>query len=397
MKKLLFFLLRPFLAYAAEEIPYGQAYPFEQCFVDNTTGIALESTITFQDADITISQNGTEASPAGTAARFNDNGKCFDFNLLSTETDTPFVTAIFVDNAGDVWMPVWRNFITVGHPSAGIVSKEPYNFAVVADAGGTTTTTNFTAAASGTNDYYNNYVFIVYDTSEATYYETTVSAYNGTTKIATHSAIPLAVASGDGLIVLARKKAILTCSAGACDANLVSAATDSIDADSLAADAADEIGAATWGIDATGEQTQGTFGQAIGDPAADTTTIYQAVATDATGDNVAVDVVAMKAETVLIVADTGELQVDDIPTLIAALPTATEIWDIQCEDQAPGYTCREAMSLILAEAAGTAVYTSGTRTWVVKDPSGTETRLTLVYGAELDGDRTTSTPAPFTP
>ena len=72
-----------------------------------------------------------------------------------------------------------------------------------------------------------------------------------------------------------------------------------------------------WDADATGHQTQGTFGQAIGDPVADATTIYQAVATDATGDNVAVDIVAVKAETVLIVADTGELQVDDVPGLIA--------------------------------------------------------------------------------
>ena len=72
-------------------------------------------------------------------------------------------------------------------------------------------------------------------------------------------------------------------------------------------------------------------------------------------------------------------------------------WDIQCEDQGAGLTCQEAMSILLAEAAGTAVYTSGTRTWVVKDPSGSETRLTLVYGVELDGDRTTSTPAPMTP
>lgn len=68
-----------------------------------------------------------------------------------------------------------------------------------------------------------------------------------------------------------------------------------------------------------------------------------------------------------------------------------------CEDQNGGYTVQECLSILLAEAAGTAVYTSGTRTWVVSDPSGTETRLTLVYGAELDGDRDTSTPAPITP
>ncbi|KKL12312.1 hypothetical protein LCGC14_2537030, partial [marine sediment metagenome] len=42
---------------------------------------------------------------------------------------------------------------------------------------------------------------------------------------------------------------------------------------------------------------------------------------------------ALKAETALIVADTGELQTDDVPTLIAALPTAVEI---QAEIEANG-------------------------------------------------------------
>ena len=83
----------------------------------------------------------------------------------------------------------------------------------------------------------------------------------------------------------------------------------------VAVDSADSV----WDEDATGHQTGGTFGQAIGDPVADATTIYQAVVTDATGDNVAVDVVAVKAETVLIVADTNELQTDNVPGLIAAL------------------------------------------------------------------------------
>lgn len=78
-----------------------------------------------------------------------------------------------------------------------------------------------------------------------------------------------------------------------------------------------------WAVDATTQQTQGTFGQAIGDPAADTTTIYQAVATDAAGDNVSVDVAAVKAETALIVADTNELQTDwvDAGRLDAILDT----------------------------------------------------------------------------
>lgn len=59
--------------------------------------------------------------------------------------------------------------------------------------------------------------------------------------------------------------------------------------------------------DMTGHQTQGTLGQAIGDPAADTNTIFKAVVTDATGATVGVDVVAIKAETVEILADTAEI------------------------------------------------------------------------------------------
>ncbi len=73
----------------------------------------------------------------------------------------------------------------------------------------------------------------------------------------------------------------------------------------------DMIAAAdVWAVDATGQQTQGTFGQAIGDPGANAETIYDAVVTDAAGTNVAADIIAVKAETVLIVADTNELQAD---------------------------------------------------------------------------------------
>ena len=66
--------------------------------------------------------------------------------------------------------------------------------------------------------------------------------------------------------------------------------------------------AAVWDLDATAHQTQGTFGQAIGDPVADTNTIYKAVVTDAAGATVGVDVVAVKAETASIQTDTNDLQ-----------------------------------------------------------------------------------------
>jgi hypothetical protein len=64
-----------------------------------------------------------------------------------------------------------------------------------------------------------------------------------------------------------------------------------------------QIADAVWDEDATGHQTQGTFGQAIGDPAADSKTIYAAVVTDATGASIGIDGAA-------ILADTNELQTD---------------------------------------------------------------------------------------
>jgi hypothetical protein len=80
-----------------------------------------------------------------------------------------------------------------------------------------------------------------------------------------------------------------------------------------------------------------------------------------------------------------------------AADVGPEIWATNCEDQNGGLSCAEAMSVLLSEAVGVCTYTSGTRTWVCSDPSGTETRFTMVYDVALDGSRTSSTPAPFTP
>jgi len=55
--------------------------------------------------------------------------------------------------------------------------------------------------------------------------------------------------------------------------------------------------------------------------------IETAVITNAAGTDIAADIIAVKAETALIVEDTSELQTDDVPTLIAALPTAEETVD----------------------------------------------------------------------
>jgi len=79
------------------------------------------------------------------------------------------------------------------------------------------------------------------------------------------------------------------------DLDIITGAAGVIIDDSAANDTT--MSDAIWDEDATGHQTQGTFGQAIGDPVADATTIYQAVATDAAGDNVSIDVIAVQADT----------------------------------------------------------------------------------------------------
>lgn len=73
-------------------------------------------------------------------------------------------------------------------------------------------------------------------------------------------------------------------------------AANVITAAATAADFGTEVASAVWDMDATAHQTQGTFGQAIGDPVADTNTIYKAVVTDATGATVGVDIVALQAD-----------------------------------------------------------------------------------------------------
>ena len=70
-----------------------------------------------------------------------------------------------------------------------------------------------------------------------------------------------------------------------------------IDAAALAADAVTEIANGVWDKDATGNQIQGSFGQAIGDPAADTNTIYKGVVTDAAGATIGADIVEIEGQT----------------------------------------------------------------------------------------------------
>jgi hypothetical protein len=115
-------------------------------------------------------------------------------------------------------------------------------------------------------------------------------------------------------------------------ANVITAAsiaTGAIDADALAADAGTEIASAVWDMDATAHQTGGTFGQAIGDPGADTNTIFKAVVTDAAGATIGVDIVEIEGQTDDIgVAGAGLTNIGTIATVttLTNLPAITANW-----------------------------------------------------------------------
>jgi len=102
-----------------------------------------------------------------------------------------------------------------------------------------------------------------------------------------------------------------------------SIAADAIGASELAADAVNEIADAVLDEDMTAHQTLGTLGQAIGDPVADTTTIYQSVVTDAAGVNIAADIVAIEGQT------------DDIGVAGAGLTAIpwNAAWDAEVESE----------------------------------------------------------------
>src|SRR3990167_8279955 len=72
-----------------------------------------------------------------------------------------------------------------------------------------------------------------------------------------------------------------------------SLAADCITAAKVAADVSAEIADAVWDEDATGHQVTGTFGQAIGDPVADTATIFGGVVRNAAGVDIAADILTL--------------------------------------------------------------------------------------------------------
>lgn len=238
-------------------------------FLDATDGVTAETGLTIAQADVRLKKNNGAWAQVNdaTSAAHEENG-WYEKELDATDTNTVGRLLIAVHESGA--LPVWHEF--------WVLEEAIYDALFAAS-----------AAAFDSNQ------------------DVTVGS------IAAGAITAAAIATG---AIDADAIADNAIDAGALAADCITAAkiaTGAIDADAIAADAitaakvaADvsaEIADAVWDEDATGHQTGGTFGQAIGDPGADTNTIFKAVVTDASGATVGADSTA-------ILADTNELQTD---------------------------------------------------------------------------------------
>ncbi len=116
--------------------------------------------------------------------------------------------------------------------------------------------------------------------------------------------------------------------------------------------------------------------------------IQAAVITNAAGADVAADIIALKAETALIVADTNELQTDDVPGLIGALNDITVDNILDAAAAVDGYTPRQVLALALAALAGK-LSGAATTTVTVRSADDNHDRITATVDA--DGNRSAVT------
>lgn len=335
-------------------------------FVDSTDGDSEETGLTIANTDTKLSKNGqTLASRNDATSCAHDSQGMYNCELDATDTNTVGTLVIFVHVSGA---------LAVRHEFQ-VVEEAVYDALFAASAAGplqSTTagrTLDVTATGAAGIDWGN--------------------VENQST------AVDL---SGTDIQL--------------CDT--VTTNTDLVSAASIADAVLDE--------DMTAHQTTGTLGAAIGDPGANTETIYDAVVTDAAGTNVAADIVAVKAETALIVADTNELQTDwadagrldaildsrmaeaSINTTGGAVDTVTTVtnqnttaaiadavWD---EDIVSSHTTIDTAGLILANTRGLAVGAGGISTVANSNSTVTTGSETLTYTSTQELDGTTHDIAP---
>lgn len=237
-------------------------------FLDSTDGNTVEGGLTITQPDIRLSKNGGAFAQKGSAQTLshNENG-WYTVNLSTTDTNTLGTLVVAIHESGA--LPVWQTFM--------VVSANTWDSFFSTDA-----------------------------------LDVSLIQWLGTAPNA---------------LVSSRVDA----SVGAMASNVLTATAinaDAITAAKVAADVSAEIADAVWDEDATAHQTQGTFGQAIGDPAADNTTIWGAVNSnlDATvssrASQTSVDTVDGIVDAILV--DTGTTLDGKVNDIQSRLPAALD-------------------------------------------------------------------------
>jgi len=268
--------------------------------------------------------------------------------------------------------------------------------ATIGSTGNDTTHVHLTGLTYG-DDEINNQLLVIYDDSAAEYHARWITDWVLSTELATVATLPFTpqnatdkywilpirqdVTGGSGLDAAGVRAAI-----GLAAANLdtqltaiddyldtevaaIKAKTDNLPAAPAATGdipTAAAIADAVWDEDATAHQTQGTFGQAIGDPGADTDTIFALINTIAG---------YLDTEVAAILADTNELQTDwanggRLDLLIDAIKAKTDSLTFTTANQVDAQVLSMAANALTAAATAsdfgtevaTAVWASATRT-----------------------------------
>ena len=215
-----------------------QVIRFGPC-LDKTDGVTEETALTLAQADMRLSKDGgafAQKSAAGNAT--HDSDGWYDTTLSTTDTATVGELILNVHQPANM-LPVWVRY--------WVLEESIYDAL-------------FGASAAG------------FDSNQ----RVDLGAWLGTA--------PLALVSQRvNTSVGAMAAAVLTATAIATDA-IAAAKFSQAAADKVWSTAARTLTASTnfndiaagdvWAVDATTQQTQGTFGQAIGDPIADTSTIW---------------------------------------------------------------------------------------------------------------------------
>ena len=294
-------------------------------FVDSTDGFTPETGLTITEAEVFLKKNGGDWADKSEATSLVHESNGWYRCLLDT-TDTNTLGELIVQCYESGALPCWREFMVVPANVWDSLFGADY---LQVDATQLLGTAFATPTVAGVQEvdvtHWNGTAIPAVHT--AGYPIVTVKDGTGTGEINTSSGTVLAADTAGNAIATATNLAVV---AGYLDTEIaaIKAVTDALpnsgalttiqsdldniqtrlptslvggrmdsDIGAIQGSVSDSIAGNVWDEDATSHQTQGTFGQAIGDPVADTNTIFKAVVTDATGATVGVDVVAVQADT----------------------------------------------------------------------------------------------------